>query len=97
MVDGLIVPKLSHDELLKLATGKPIALGEVAPPPTPEILAAQPNWVWFMPWGNLVFWGNGPEIMKEIMHHDRILTREDIVVDKNGYYHINRSEHNQND
>ena len=86
-----------HDELLKLATGKPIALGEVAPPPTPEILAAQPNWVWFMPWGNLVFWGNGPEIMKEIMHHDRILTREDIVVDKNGYYHINRSEHNQND
>jgi glycosyl hydrolase family 26 len=40
-----------YHELMALADGKPIALGEVGRPPSAEVLKAQPNWVWFMDWG----------------------------------------------
>jgi len=37
-------------EILDLANGKPIALGEVGTPPSPEVLLAQPKWAFFMDW-----------------------------------------------
>ena len=37
-------------EILDLANGKPIALGEVGTPPSAETLKSQPKWVWFMDW-----------------------------------------------
>jgi mannan endo-1,4-beta-mannosidase len=40
-----------YEQLLAVAGGKPIALGEVGMPPTLEILRAQPRWTWFMLWG----------------------------------------------
>ncbi len=46
-----------HDDLLKLADGKPIAIGEMAWLPKPNILDEQPEWLWIMPWGNLLFEG----------------------------------------
>lgn len=78
-----------HDDLLKLANGKPIALGEVGNPPSPEILANQDNWTWFMPWGNLVLWGQGPEILKELFKDDKVLTKDEVIRDKEGNYQIN--------
>ncbi len=78
-----------HDDLLKLANGKPIALGEVGSPPSPEILANQDNWTWFMPWGNLVLWGKGPEILKELFKDDKVLTKDEVIRDKEGNYQIN--------
>jgi len=78
-----------HDDLLKLANGKPIALGEVGSPPSPEILAAQNYWTWFMPWGNLVLWGQGPEILKELFKDDKVLTKDEVIRDKEGNYQIN--------
>jgi mannan endo-1,4-beta-mannosidase len=44
-----------HDykQLLALAKGKPIALGEVGLPPPLEVLQRQPLWTWFMLWGDL--------------------------------------------
>ena len=78
-----------HDDLLKLADGKPIALGEVGGPPSPEILMEQNHWAWFMPWGNLVLWGNGPEAIKELFESDRILTKDDVTLDKKGNYRLN--------
>lgn len=44
-----------HDykQLLALAKGKPIALGEVGQPPSLEVLERQPFWTWFMLWGDL--------------------------------------------
>ena len=77
-----------HDDLMKLAQGKPIAIGEVAPPPTLETLAAQPYWTWFMPWGNLVFWGNGTERIKALLASDRILTRDQVTRGEDGTYRI---------
>jgi mannan endo-1,4-beta-mannosidase len=38
-------------EILDLANGKPIALGEVGTPPPAEVFKSQPKWVWFMDWG----------------------------------------------
>ena len=77
-----------HDDLLKLGMGKPIAIGEAAPPPTPEILSAQNHWAWFMPWGNLVFWGDGTEIIKKVLNSDKVLSKEDVNLDNKGVYHI---------
>jgi len=80
----------SHDDLRKLGQGKPIAIGEVAPPPALETLAAQPYWTWFMPWGNLVMWGAGPERTKALFADERVLAREDVTRDKDGTYTVTR-------
>jgi mannan endo-1,4-beta-mannosidase len=42
-----------YEQLLALAKGKPIALGEVGQPPPLEVLQKQPRWAWFMLWGEL--------------------------------------------
>lgn len=42
-----------YDDLLALAQGKPIALGEVGPVPPLEILHQQPRWAWFVLWGEV--------------------------------------------
>jgi mannan endo-1,4-beta-mannosidase len=42
-----------YSELLTLAAGKPIALGEVGQPPPLAVLETQPRWAWFMLWGDL--------------------------------------------
>jgi mannan endo-1,4-beta-mannosidase len=43
-----------YHELLTIANGKPIALGEVGLPPAPEVLKAQPRWAFFMIWAGMV-------------------------------------------
>ena len=42
--------KGDYEKLLKLANGKPIAIGECGILPTPEILKKQNKWAWFMCW-----------------------------------------------
>jgi len=42
-----------YPDLLALARGKPIALGEVGRPPPLAALERQPRWAWFMLWGEL--------------------------------------------
>lgn len=79
-----------HDDLLTLANGKPIAIGECAPPPSLDVLAQQNRWAWFMPWGNLVLWRNGPERIKALMNSEKVLTKDDVRVDEDGNYRINR-------
>ena len=44
-----------YTDLLDLADGKLIALGEVGHLPNPELLKNQPLWSWVMPWGGLLF------------------------------------------
>ena len=65
-----------HDELVELAGGKPIALGEVGEVPTPEILASQPRWTWFMIWEDFVDTHNTPRQIQDLYAYPRILTRE---------------------
>jgi cellobiose epimerase len=67
-----------HDELAALAGGKAIALGEVGEVPTPEILAHQPLWAWFMIWGNFVDTHNTPAQIRDLYGYPGILTHEDF-------------------
>ena len=68
-----------HDNLLSLADGRPIALGEVGQLPTPEILATQPRWAWFMPWGCLVFKSNTEESLSALYQDPRVLSLGDVL------------------
>jgi mannan endo-1,4-beta-mannosidase len=42
-----------YHEILTIANGKPIGLGEVGSPPPPEVLMAQPKWSFYMTWGGM--------------------------------------------
>ncbi len=42
-----------YQEILTIANGKPIGLGEVGTPPPPELLMAQPKWAFYMTWGGM--------------------------------------------
>lgn len=64
-----------HDDLVELAQGKPVALGEVGQLPTPEILEQQPEWAWFMVWTGHITSENTPEAVKEIYDSPRVLAR----------------------
>lgn len=76
-----------HDDLIRIGKGKPIAIGECAPPPTNEIMQKQKFWSWFMPWGNLIHFG-GVEILKSLYAQKYVLSREDVNIDTNGNYII---------
>ena len=41
-------------EIMALADGKPVALGEVGTPPSADVLKAQPKWAFFMHWAGMV-------------------------------------------
>ncbi len=78
----------SHDQLVELGQGKPIALGEVGELPTLEILEQQPEWSWFMPWGWILFLSNENDQIKAIYNSDRVLTLDEVSVDQKGKYTV---------
>jgi hypothetical protein len=41
-----------YSEILTIADGKPIGLGELGAPPSAEVLKSQPKWAFFMPWSS---------------------------------------------
>jgi mannan endo-1,4-beta-mannosidase len=66
-----------YNELLALAAGKPIALGEVGAVPSPAVLKAQPKWTWFMSWSEIVERGNSVEDLRATYTAPNVLTRDD--------------------
>jgi mannan endo-1,4-beta-mannosidase len=69
-----------YTDMLALAAGKPIAMGEVGAAPTPEILAAQPRWAYFMVWSNLLDFSNNVDALTALYHSPEILTRDDTAI-----------------
>ena len=73
-----------YDSLKALAGEKPIALGEVGEPPPLEIFKTQPNWAWFMVWGEPQPFPKGPRPLPANMERiteyssDQILTLEEL-------------------
>jgi len=67
-----------HDDLMKLAAGKLISLGEVGQMPTPEILDKQPNWCWFMTWANFIDKANQPDEVKRLYNDKRVITKDEL-------------------
>jgi len=70
-----------YQQLLKLANGKPIALGEVGELPKPNVLKAQPKWSWFMVWSNWLETANTPERVKAIYNYPQTITRDEVKID----------------
>lgn len=67
-----------YEELLALADGKLIALGEVGELPKPEILTAQPKWAWFMVWASWLETHNTLERVMTIYNLQETLTLEEV-------------------
>lgn len=67
-----------HDDLLKLAQGKLIALGEIGQLPTVEQLATQRHWSWFMTWGYFIDKYNDSADVRAIYNHPDCLTLDEI-------------------
>ncbi|WKN44979.1 glycosyl hydrolase [Tunicatimonas pelagia] len=67
-----------HDELLELAEGKPIALGECGTAPTPAILSQQPQWAWFMIWTHFLWTHNRPEDIIKLYDDPRVMTLNEV-------------------
>jgi hypothetical protein len=65
-----------YDSLNALSNGKPIALAEVGPPPTPDILKKQPNWVYCNAWAGGVR-GMSKKQYADLMNNSNILFKED--------------------
>jgi len=68
-----------HDQLVELAQGKPIALGEVGEVPTPDVLELQPMWAWFMIWADFINTHNTPEQIRALYSSPRVLNHEQLL------------------
>jgi mannan endo-1,4-beta-mannosidase len=79
-----------HDDLVAIAKGKPIALGETGEIPDMGVLEQQPEWTWFMPWGWILFLSNETELINEVYQSDQVLTLDEVTVDKRGRYTVNK-------
>ncbi|HEX2393782.1 MAG TPA: glycosyl hydrolase [Bacteroidales bacterium] len=84
-VDVLATDVYNHDyedrdynELLALANGKIIALGECGELPKPEILKVQPRFSWFMVWANWIQIDNSPRRVRDIYDHPQVMTHEEV-------------------
>ena len=71
-----------YEELLSLANGKVIALGEVGELPKIEILEAQPKWAWFMVWASWLETANTLERVMTIYNLRETLTLEEVTLNK---------------
>ncbi len=56
-----------YDSMLKIAAGKPIALGEVGGIPSLDVLAAQPKWTYFMTWSGLLESSSSPDTVRSVL------------------------------
>ena len=67
-----------YHELLALAEGRVIALGQVGELPNIEILAAQSKWAWFMVWASWLETHNTLERVMTIYNLKETLTLEEV-------------------
>ncbi|MGB6975290.1 MAG: glycosyl hydrolase [Terracidiphilus sp.] len=65
-----------YQSTLALAAGKPIALAEVGALPSPQVLAAQPRWAYFMDWTNLLEFSNSLDQINAVYDDPRVLNRD---------------------
>lgn len=68
---------VNYTDLLVLGEGRPIALGEVGPFPSEQVLAEQPRWAWFMAWSTMAY-GNDPHLVTQLYRSERTFTRSEV-------------------
>jgi len=67
-----------YNYILPIVGDKPMAIGECSRLPGPEILEAQPRWVFFMPWAELVKESNTTGQIIEIYKESAVITRDEM-------------------
>jgi mannan endo-1,4-beta-mannosidase len=67
-----------HDTMLAVAGDRPIALGEVRRVPSPEVLAEQPRWAWFLVWAEHLVDTNTEDEIKATYYHPRVRNRDTL-------------------
>lgn len=70
-----------YQQLLDLAEGRVIGLGEVGQLPKPEILEAQPKWAWFMVWSQWLETHNPRGRVPDVYNHPSVLTHDEVDLD----------------
>jgi mannan endo-1,4-beta-mannosidase len=73
-----------YEQLLALAGGKPVALGEVGAMPPAEILRTQPRWAWFMHWGEPMALWMERDTVRELLEGANVLTMDKLPWGKAG-------------
>jgi mannan endo-1,4-beta-mannosidase len=72
-----------YDDLVQLAGGKPIALGEIGSSFPVDALDNQPRWTWFMGWSDILDRESRDDARKELNRvlfaDPRVLNRGDAV------------------
>lgn len=76
--DGQGYTTAKYNALLNKAAGKPIAIGECEDLPSPNLLAQQPQWTFFMGWSELVFSGNTNTKIQDTYLSDRVLMLNEL-------------------
>jgi len=64
--------------VLSIAGDKPMAIGECAKLPTPQLLRQQPRWVFFMSWAELAFEKNAPKELTGLYNADNVITLDKL-------------------
>ena len=67
-----------YEYILPIVGDKPMAIGECARLTNEELLAAQPRWIYFMPWAELVKKANTNEEIKSVYNNPRVITRDEM-------------------
>ncbi len=67
-----------YTQLVEVAEGRPVALGEIGPVPDPAIFKSQPGWAWFMIWPDYLDKDNTPEGLRALYQDPRVLSREGL-------------------
>jgi mannan endo-1,4-beta-mannosidase len=74
-----------YDQLVALAEGKPVVLGEVGTPPTPEIIQKQPLWSYYVVWAGMV--RNMTKKQYELLVNDSYV----LFMEDSAYQHVSAS------
>jgi hypothetical protein len=74
--DGFTTYK--YQTALNVAGNKPIAIGETQVLPTPQLLLAQPRWVFCMSWAELTFGHNTDLEIRNLYQAENTLTRDEL-------------------
>lgn len=65
-----------YDYILPIVGKKPMAIGECERLPTPQLLAEQPNWCFFMSWAELTFEKNTDAQIRELYNAPNVVTQD---------------------
>ncbi|MBF0440330.1 MAG: glycoside hydrolase [Oligoflexales bacterium] len=64
-----------YTAMVSASQGKPIAIGECAQLPDPELLRLEPKWTFFMSWSELTFEYNSEEKIRNLYNDQNVITR----------------------